>query len=336
MHRLLGVLVMTLGLVFAQALAARTLTSCSAVEQTGYVITNIQEQSSSCGGRSRYTFTELAGESLLESCSSKVPSGWVNSGIRTYNGRGECGNASPTTAKTIWQISNTYGQTKLVSCLQGGLPAGWVITQRTSYAGSGDCGQAGSRMKTRYEVQSTAGQPRMSVCSGSTVPAGWAVASTSSSSRCGSGSGNLWQIINNAAPALVDLHRYGNAKTAEKVYVTRRDDSAMAASGYSYETIAARVPGKAVFGTTALHRYYNKSRADSLYSIQRDDAAQSKAGYAYKGVAAYVYTAMVPGSTPLYRYWNPTNKRHLYLIEHYPSGLYGYKLKGSEGYLYKP
>ena len=63
---------------------------------------------------------------------------------------------------------------------------------------------------------------------------------------------------------------------------------------------------------------------------------QSKAGYAYVGVVANLYTAKVPNSTPLYRYWNPTNKHHLYLIEHIPTGIYGYQLEGSEGYLYQP
>lgn len=329
------VLAALLSLSATNLYAASTTTSCSSASQPGYVITKVQENSGSCNGNNRYTFTKLAGESVLETCYNSIPSGWVNSKLRTYTGSGVCGSASGT-PKTIWQISNSYGQTKLNSCRQSSLPTGWVITRLTSYSGPGDCGQASGSKKIKYEVQSTAGQTQMSVCSGSVLPTGWQVGATSSSSSCGSGSGNLWKIINTAPPTQIALYRYGNTKTADKVYVTKRDDTGMAARGYSYETTAAKVPNKAVFGTASLHRYYSKTSADSLYTINRDDAAQTKAGYAYSGVAANVYTAKVPNSTPLYRYWNPSNKHHLYLIEHYPSGVYGYKLEGSEGYVYKP
>lgn len=336
MKKLLGAIGLTLlGLGAFQAQAASTVTSCSSANQPGYVITRIQERSGTCNRNNLYTFTKLAGESLLDICYNSIPSGWVNSKLRTYTGSGACGTSSGT-PKTIWQISNTYDQTKLNSCTQSRLPAGWVITRRTSYSGSGDCGSASGSKKEKYEIQSTAGQTQMSACSGSTLPSGWQVGSTTSSSSCGSGSGNLWRILNTAPPTLIALHRYGSAKTADRVYTTVRNDVGMAAYGYSYETVTAKVPNKAVFGTAALHRYYNKTTADSLFTITRDDLIQSKAGYAYVGVVANLYTAKVPNSTPLYRYWNPTNKHHLYLIEHIPTGIYGYQLEGSEGYLYQP
>lgn len=335
MKGLIGTLAMLATLVSPQLQAASSHTSCSAASQAGYVITRIQERSSSCNRGNLYTFTRLAGETVLETCVNNIPGGWVNSRLRSYTGSGICGSTSGT-PKNIWQISNSHGQTKLNSCLQSGLPSGWVITRQTSYSGSGDCGQASGNKRIIYEVQSTAGQSQMNVCSGSVLPTGWQVGATSSSSSCGSGSGNLWKILNTAAPNAIALHRYANAKTGDRLYVTSRNDKGMAAYGYSYELIAAKVPDRAVFGTAPLHRYYNKATADSLYTISRDDAGQKKAGYDYAGTAANVYTAKVPNSTPLYRYWNPGNKHHLYLIEHFPDGVYGYRLERGEGFVYKP
>lgn len=335
MNRICGLLTVLFGLASMEVYASSTTSSCSSTVQPGYALTKIQEKSSSCSGKNRYTFTKLAGETKLDTCTSVIPSGWVNSALKSYSGPGACGTSS-TSPKQVWQISNTYDKTALNSCLSHSLPTGWVVTRQRSYSGSGDCGPATSSKRFIYEVQSSAGQSQMSVCSMSKLPTGWSIGATSSSSNCGSTSGNLWKILNLAVPDEAILHRYGNTKTGDKLYTTKRDDSAQAKQGYSYEAVAAKTPDKAVFGTTALHRYFNKSSSDSLYTITRDDALQTKAGYAYAGVAANVYTAKVPKATPLYRYWNATNKHHLYLIEHYPSGVYGYKLQGNEGYVYKP
>lgn len=314
--------------------AATNVTSCSSTSKPGYAITAIQERSSSCSGKNRYTFMLLAGEKQLEVCNNVIPTGWINSKLRSYSGSGACGTASGT-LKNIWQISNTYNQTKLTSCSRT-LPAGWVITKESSYSGSGDCGKASSGKLFKLEVQSTAGQTQMNVCRGSTLPSGWAVAATSNSSACGSSSGNLWKILNNAAPAKIALHHYANTKNGDHAYVTTRDDSNMAKLGYSYQSILATVPNKAVFGTTALHRYFNKGTSDSLYTTTRDDVLLKKSGYAYVAVAAQVYTAQVPKSVPLYRYWNATNKHHLYLTALYSNGVYGFKFEKIEGYVYLP
>ncbi|MDD0842116.1 hypothetical protein [Pseudomonas sp. Gutcm_11s] len=314
--------------------AATNITSCSATGKTGYAITKIQERASACSGKNLYTFTLLAGEKQLEICNNAIPAGWVNSKLRSYSGSGACGAANGI-PKQVWQISNTYGQTKLTSCSRT-LPTGWVITKESSYSGLGDCGKASSGKLSKLEVQSTAGQTQLNVCRSSTLPSGWAVAATSSSSVCGSGSGNLWKILNNAPPAKIALHHYANTKNGDHMYVIKRDDPAMAKQGYSYQSVLATVPNKAVFGTTPLHRYYNKSSLDSLYTTTRDDALLSKSGYAYVAVATQVYTAAVPKSVPLYRYWNATNKHHLYLTALYSNGVYGFKFEKIEGYVYQP
>lgn len=334
MFKHLYILAALFGLAITEVQAATTSTSCSSTAPSGTVMTKIQERSNSCSGGNLYTYTRLAGETVLDTCIRSTPTGWINSKERSYTGSGICGSSSGT-PKTIWQISNSYGQVKLNSCSRT-LPTGWVITRQTSYSGAGDCGTASGSKRIKYEAQSTAGQSQMSVCNASVLPTDWEVGATSSSSNCGTGSGNLWKILNVSIPSKKSLFRYGNAKTSDKLYVTQRDDTNLSKLGYSYETISATVPGSAVFGTTPLHRYFNKTSSDSLYTITRDDSAQSKAGYAYVGIAASLYHAKVPNSVPFHRYWNPSNKHHLYLIEYYPDGVYGYRYEKAEGYVYKP
>jgi hypothetical protein len=314
--------------------AATTSTSCSSTAPSGYVMTKIQERSTSCSGGNLYTYTRLAGETVLDTCIRSIPSGWINTRERSYTGSGICGSSSGT-PRLIWQITNSYGQVKLNSCTRT-LPTGWVITRQTSYSGSGDCGTASGSQRIKYEAQSTAGQSQMSVCNASILPSGWEVSATSSSSNCGTSSGNLWKILNLSMPSKTALHRYGNAKTSDKLYVIKRDDANLSKLGYSYEIISATVPSSVAFGTTPLHRYFNKTSSDSFYTISRNDTLQSKAGYAYSGVAANLYSAKVPNTVPFHRYWNPSNKHHLYLIEHYPDGVYGYQYEKVEGYVYQP
>ncbi|MGL4316387.1 MAG: hypothetical protein ACRCTL_07210 [Pseudomonas sp.] len=140
------------------------------------MITKIVSNSSACSGANQYTFTLLAGETTLDTCYASVPSGWINSKIRNYNGTGACGTSSGT-PKQIWTISNTFGQLKLNACSRT-LPTGWVITRETSYTGSGDCGTSSGTPKQKFEAQSTAGQTQMNVCKGSVLPSGWQVGAT--------------------------------------------------------------------------------------------------------------------------------------------------------------
>lgn len=313
--------------------AATTSTSCNSTAPSGYVVTKIQGNSSSCSGNNLYTFTRLAGETMLDICVRGTPTGWINTKERSYTGSGICGSSSGT-PKFIWQITNSYGQTKLNSCLRT-LPTGWVITRQTSYTGPGDCGTASGSTRQKYEAQSTAGQSQMSVCNASVLPSGWEVGATSSSTYCGSGSGNLWKILNTKPLTKVALHHY-IGKTGDNLYVTKRDDAGMALYKYSYNAIAAQAPSSAAFGTTVLHRYYNSSISDSFYTIGRDDANYSKFGYAYVGAAANVYTAKVPNSTALHRYWNPTTKHHLYSVVYSSTGINGFTYEKTEGYVYQP
>lgn len=333
MFKPLCILAALLGLAITEVQAATTSTSCSSTAPSGTVLTKIQERSNSCSGGNLYTYTRLAGETVLDTCIRSTPTGWINSKERSYTGSGICGSSSGT-PKTIWQISNSYGQVKLNSCSRT-LPTGWVITRQTSYSGAGDCGTASGSKRIKYEAQSTAGQSQMSVCNASVLPTGWEVGATSSSSNCGTGSGNLWKILNTKALTKVALHNY-IGKTGDNLYVTKRDDAGMALYKYSYNAIAAQVPSSAAFGTAVLHRYYNSSLSNSLYTIARDDAYYSKSGYAYVGVAANVYTAKVPNSTALHRYWNPTTKHHLYSVVYSSSGINGFKYEKVEGYVYKP
>ncbi|QKE65571.1 hypothetical protein HNE05_20140 [Aquipseudomonas campi] len=333
MNKYLCILAALFSVSVSDLQAATTSTSCSSTAPSGYVMTKIQERSTSCSGGNLYTYTRLAGETVLDTCIRTTPTGWVNTKERSYTGSGICGSSSGT-PRLIWQITNSYGQTKLNSCLRT-LPTGWVITRQTSYSGSGDCGTASGSKRTKYEAQSTAGQSQMSVCNASTLPSGWEVGATSSSSNCGTGSGNLWKILNTKPLTKVALHHY-IGKTGDNMYVTKRDDAAMALYKYSYNAIAAQVPSSAAFGTTVLHRYYNSSIANSLYTIGRDDAYYSKVGYVYVGAAANVFTAKVPNATALHRYWNPTTKHHLYSVVYSSTGINGFKYEKAEGYVYKP
>ncbi|MEK1907505.1 MAG: hypothetical protein AAAB13_17140 [Pseudomonas sp.] len=312
--------------------AATTVKSCSAVDKPGYVITKVISNSSACSGNSQYTFTLLAGETRLDTCVRATPAGWINNKQTSYTGTGTCGTYSGT-PKQIWQITNTRDQIKLNSCTRT-LPTGWVVTRVTNYSGSGDCGQTSGTPRQVFEAQSTAGQKQMNACSGSVLPTGWQVGSTSSSSVCGTTSGNLWKLLNTTPLTKVALHRYFSSKTGDNLYTVKRDDTNLAKYGYSYDAIIAYVPTTNLFGTSAFHRYFKAATSDSLYTTTRDDAGNAKSGYTYSSIAAYLYTAKVTDSVPLHRYWNPTNKHHLYTTQYFTNGAYGFQYEKIEGYLY--
>jgi len=137
------------------------------------------------------------------------------------------------------------------------------------------------------------------------------------------------------------LYRYWNPNNTDHFYDINRNDSGLAAFGYSYEGCEAQVYSSPAPGSVRLWRYWNPTIGDHYYTVDRNDTGAAYLGYQYEDYFegyVFYYNNPVDGTIPLYRYWNPTTRDHYYTNTRNDSFLasIGYNYERIEAYVPPP